>query len=261
MTVDSVELVVETPYIWRARRPDARHRLICFPHAGAGAGAYAEWADLLPPEIELVAVQLPGRQNRIMEDPFTETGPLVRVLAQALRPVLDGSYAFFGHSCGAVMAYELTRVLRGRGAAGPDHLFFSAQPAPRLFDQVPRLHDLTDDEFREQVAELGGLDPEIAEDEDVMDALLPTLRADFEMWEQHPVADGEPLDIPITVLSGREDPRAPGTTVEGWREHTTGPFHAEYYPGGHFYFLDAAAEVVGFLGQSLLAPSMTGRVS
>lgn len=123
MTVQSTELVSETPYIWRARQPGSRHRLICFPHAGAGATTYAEWAPALPAEIELVAVQLPGRQNRIAEEPFTEVGPLVSVLTHALRPVLSGSFSFFGHSCGAALAFELAKALRaetsGSGAAVP----------------------------------------------------------------------------------------------------------------------------------------------
>src|SRR5690348_9837799 len=104
MTVDTAHLAVESPYIWRARRTDRRHRLICFPHAGASAGVYADWVDLLPPQIELAAVQLPGRMNRIAEPPVTELAPLLKVLPVALRPILDGSFAFYGHSGGAILA-------------------------------------------------------------------------------------------------------------------------------------------------------------
>src|SRR2546423_498209 len=176
--LENRELVPESPYIWRARNPGHSHRLICFPHAGAGAAAYAEWAYLLPPEIELVAVQLPGRQNRIAEEPFSDAGRLITVLTHALRPVLDRPFAFFGHSGGAALAYELAKALRRRGAvARPERLFLSARPAPDVTG-IRQLHDLPEDEFRAEVLALGGVDPEIAADEDVMSALLPLLRAD-----------------------------------------------------------------------------------
>ncbi|WP_240436508.1 thioesterase II family protein [Streptomyces sporangiiformans] len=258
MPLESQELAPESPYIWRARRPGATHRLICFPHAGAGAPAYADWAELLPPEIELVAVQLPGRQNRIAEDPFTEVGPLIGVLTHALRPVLDGSYAFFGHSAGATLAYELARALRARGSRGPEHLFLSAQPAPGA-SEVRRLHELSDDDFRAEILKLGGIEPEIAEDDDVMESMLYTLRADFTLWERHRLEPGAPLDCPITVLSGESDPRAPLHEVKRWRDHTTGEFGTEFYPGGHFYFLELSSEVVSLIGRKVLTPATNRR--
>ncbi|MEV7618397.1 alpha/beta fold hydrolase [Streptomyces sp. NPDC089799] len=260
LPLDNQELVPETPYIWRAKRPEQTHRLICFPHAGAGAAAYQEWVPLLPPQIELVAVQLPGRQNRIAEEPFTEVAPLVTVLGHALRPVLDGPYSFFGHSGGASLAYELTRALRARGARGPEQLFLSAQPAPGE-SGLARLHDLTDEELTAEVVSLGGVDPEIAEDEDVMESLLFTLRADFALWELHEHVDGPPLDLPITALTGKEDPRAPLEHVERWRDFTTGAFGTELYPGGHFYFLEEPADVVAHIAGRILTPATHGRTA
>jgi surfactin synthase thioesterase subunit len=254
MPLDHLELAPETPYIWRARRPGATCRLICFPHAGAGAGAYSEWAALLPPQVELAAVQLPGRQNRIGEDPFTDVGPLLDVLVHALRPVLQGRYAFFGHSAGATLAFELARALQARGSRGPEQLFLSAQPGPGP-SRVRRLHELDQEAFRTEILALGGIDPEIAEDEDVMDAMLYTLRADFTLFERHRLQPGAVLDCPITVLCGEQDPRAPLAEVQRWREHTAGAFRAEVYPGGHFYFLDSPAEVVSLIGAALAAPS------
>ncbi|MCT7357367.1 thioesterase domain-containing protein [Streptomyces sp. 15-116A] len=262
MAVEFPELVAETPYVWRASRGGAhRHRLICFPHAGAGAGAYAEWAGLLPPEIELAAVQLPGRQNRIAEDPVTEVGPLVRVLTQALRPVLDGSFSFFGHSGGAVLAFELARALQDRGGPRPRHLFLSAQPAPGSGGRVRVLHDLTDEELTAEVVRLGGIEPEIAEDEDVMASLLPTLRADFDLWEHHRIVPGPRLRSPITVFGGTDDPRAPLDTLDGWREQTDGAFTSRFFPGGHFYFLGRAAELIDHMSRAVLEPETAGAVA
>ncbi|WP_330299312.1 thioesterase II family protein [Streptomyces sp. NBC_00503] len=252
------ELAPETPYIWRARRPGATRRLICFPHAGAGAPAYADWVDLLPPEIELVAVQLPGRQDRLAEDPFTEVGPLVEVLTHALRPVLDGSYVFFGHSAGATLAYELARALQARGSRGPEHLFLSAQPAPGE-SEVRLLHELSDEEFRAEIVALGGIDEEIAEDDDVMESMLYTVRADFTLWERHRSEPGAPLDCPVTVLCGESDPRAPLDEVKRWADHTTAEFAAEFFPGGHFYFFESASEVVSLIGRKILTPATNRR--
>lgn len=255
------ELIAETPYIWRAKRGDHRHRLICFPHAGAGAGAYAEWAALVPPEIELAAVQLPGRQNRIAEDPVTAVGPLVKVLTQALRPVMDGPFSFFGHSGGAVLAFEVARALHAKGGPRPGRLFLSAQPAPGTAGTVKQLHDLTDEDLAAEVVRLGGIEPEIAEDEDVMDALLPTLRADFDLWEHHEVGPGPRLSTPITVLSGALDPRAPRETLDAWREQTDGAFDVRLYPGGHFYFLHDPSELVRDISHELLEAEKAGSVS
>jgi medium-chain acyl-[acyl-carrier-protein] hydrolase len=234
--------------------------LICFPHAGAGAAAYADWAGLLPPEIELIAVQLPGRQNRIAEEPFNEAGALVTVLTHALRPVLDSPFAFFGHSGGAALAYELTKALRFRSRRGPEHLFLSARAAPDE-NGLRQLHDLPEHEFRAEVLALGGIDPEIACDEDVMSALLPLLRADFGLWERHTPTPDTPLDCPITVLCGESDPRAPLPSVDRWRAYTTAEFSTQIYPGGHFYFLESPTEVVSFIGRKMLGPAINRRIA
>ncbi|MFI6084257.1 thioesterase II family protein [Streptomyces sp. NPDC051217] len=251
MSVLSPELVGETPYVWRARQPGSRHQLICFPHAGAGATAYANWAPLLPPEIELVAVQLPGRQDRIAEEPFSEVGPLISVLTHALRPVLGGSFSFFGHSCGAALAFELAKALRAKGRPGPERLFLSAQPAPDA-TRIRQLHDLPEDEFRAQMIALGGIDEEIAGDEFVMDSLLSVLRADFRLWERHRAAPEAPLDCPITVLAGDSDPRAPKETVGEWRKQTNAEFSTHFHPGGHFHFLDSPGDVVSLIARQTL---------
>lgn len=257
--LESQDLVPESPYLWRARKATATHRLICFPHAGAGAAAYADWAPLLPPEIELLAVQLPGRQNRIAEEPFTDTAPLITVLTHALRPVLDGPTAFFGHSGGAALAYEVAKALRAKNRRGPSELFLSARPAPDVTGEVKRLHELPADEFRAEVLSLGGIEAEIAADEDVMDSLLPLLRADFGLWERHTPTPDVPLDCPITVLCGADDPRAPLSTVDRWRRYTDGEFATKIYPGGHFYFLESTAEVVSFLADTMLTAATNRR--
>ncbi len=245
------DLLVETPYVWRARRAAPRWRLFCFPHAGAGASFFAEWAGLLPPEIELLALQLPGRQFRISEKPFTEVEPLVRTLVHALRPYLGGRTAFFGHCGGAVLAFELTRALHEAGAPGPDHLLLSGQRAPGLPAAAPDLHGLPDAEFIAELVELGGTEAEVAEGE-LMRDMLPELRADFRLWEEYEPKSEPSVGVPITVLAGRDDPRTPADTLDAWRDHTTASFRQRLFEGGHFYFREGTPELVSVITDSLL---------
>ena len=137
-------------------------------------------------------------------------------------------------------------------------MFLSAQAAPDAA-RVKQLYDLPDDEFRAEVMALGGIAPEIADDPDVMAVLMTALRADFDLWERHRWAPAAPLDCPITVLCGESDPRASRASVALWKACTTAEFSAQFYPGGHFYFLSATADVVSFIGQKMMR-STTNRV-
>lgn len=251
-TSPSRGLIPESRYIWRAANPGHRYQLVCFPYAGASATAYSDWVDLLSDEIELIAIQLPGRQNRIAERPFSETGPLVSAVFHALGPVLDSEVAFFGHSCGALLAFETARLLQARGRRGPEHLFLSAQSPPCVPHQK-MLHELPDAEFKEAIQALGGVAAELAADEVIFNDLLPLVRADFGLWERHQSRPGPPLSCRITALGGRSDPVAPPHAIEQWHRYTTAGFTVRAYPGGHFYHLDTTAELVGYLGERMLS--------
>ncbi|MFD6157248.1 thioesterase II family protein [Nocardia sp. NPDC060256] len=247
MVVHNCGLIPESPYFWCARRPEVRGRLICFPHAGAGASSYADWVAWLPDDIELVAVQLPGRQDRVAEEPFTEVEPLVRAVAEGIAPILDRPFAFFGHSTGAALAYEVAKELRAQEQSGLGHLFLSGQPSPGV-RAGKELYRLPDDAFRKELVQLGGINAEIAADEYVMSAVLPVVRTDFVLWEPHLSKPDTPLDCPITALVGTTDPRAPEESMRGWREQTTATFAMRRFTGGHFYFMDSLADLVSFVG-------------
>ncbi|MGW6980355.1 thioesterase II family protein [Streptomyces sp. NPDC054932] len=253
-------LIAETPFVRRARRANRRIRLFCFPHAGAGASAFAAWPALFPPEVEIVAVQLPGREDRVGEPHPASVDAAVRTVAVALRPYLQGPYAFFGHSGGALLAFELARALRKRGTR-PGHLFLSGQPAPGTDLAGPPLHGLSDEDFGAALRDLDGTSDGVFTDPELMKLLLPTLRADFTLWENHRHRPGEPLDVPITALGGDTDPRAPVSGLHAWEEQTTGPFSVEVFPGGHFYLNDSEAELTSMLGSTLLGrePAYAGQ--
>ncbi|MGW2618052.1 thioesterase II family protein [Streptomyces sp. NPDC001500] len=244
-------LIAETPLVRRARRANRRVRLFCLPHAGAGASAFAAWPGLFPPEVEIVAVQLPGREDRVGEPHPASVDVAVRMVAVALRPYLQGPYAFFGHSGGALLAFELARALRKRGTQ-PQHLFLSGQSAPGHDLAAPELHRLSDDDFRAALRSLDGTSEGVFGDPELMKLLLPTLRADFTLWENHRHRPDQPLSVPITALGGDTDPRAPVSGLRAWQEQTTGAFSVEVFPGGHFYLNDSEAELAAILGGTLL---------
>ena len=232
-----------------------RHRLICFPHAGAGASYYVGWPALLPPEIDVIAVQLPGREDRFRERPFTRAQPLLSELQLALRPYLQGSFSFFGHSGGALLAYELARVLHERRRAVPVHLMLSGQLAPGVPNGLPLLHALPDAEFRAAVRALGGLPEEVFGDDDLMDLVLPSLRADFALWETCQFPDRTAVPSSITVLAGDADDRAPTAKLAEWRRHTTGNFEIALFEGGHFYLSGPNKALLSTVSSILLCPA------
>ncbi|MFI5800316.1 thioesterase II family protein [Streptomyces sp. NPDC051677] len=253
-------LTAETPFVRRARRTNRRVRLFCFPHAGAGASAFAAWPALFPPEVEIVAVQLPGREDRVGEPHPPSVEAAVRTVAVALRPYLQGPYAFFGHSGGALMAFELARALRKRGTQ-PRHLFLSGQSAPGHDTPAPELHRLSDDDFSAALLGLDGTSDGVFTDPDLMKLLLPTLRADFTLWENHRHQPDRPLPVPITAFGGDTDPRAPVSGLQAWEEQTTGAFSLQVFSGGHFYLNDSEAELTMIIGSTLLGrePANAGR--
>ena len=227
--------------------PGARMRLFCFPYAGGGASIYYSWPRALPPEVELCSVQLPGRESRLMETPYAAMPELVEKLYEVLLPFFDRPFAFFGHSNGAIMAFELTRLLRRRGKPMPLHFFPSGRPGPQIPDPNPPIHALPEADFHRELRRFKGTPEEVLQNAEIMQLITPMLRADFSLSETYRYTPEPPLDLPISAYGGRTDDEVSEEEVSGWREQTTAAFEQHMFPGDHFFIngdRDAVLEVL-----------------
>lgn len=219
--------------------PHASLRLFCFPYSGANAAIFATWADVLPAAVEVCPVQLPGRGMRLGEPPYTALDPLVEATAHALLPYCDKPFAFFGHSMGALVSFELARYLRAAHGLQPVHLLASGHSAPQLPDRDPPLHTLPEPEFEAKLRELNGTPPEVLEHTELRQLLFPILRADFAVCGTYSYRPDAPLDCSITALGGLQDPQVRRADLEAWREQTRATFVLRMFPGDHFFLQSA----------------------
>jgi medium-chain acyl-[acyl-carrier-protein] hydrolase len=244
-----------TPDPWMVRltpKPAARLRLFCAPCAGRGASLYRRWPEFIDGEVELCAIQLPGRESRLREPPFTNMAEAVDRAAEALECYLDVPFALFGHSMGAIFCFELVRRLRNRYGIAPMHLFVSARRAPQWPDPLPPLRGLPDSRFIAEIRRrYNGIPREVLADQELMALLLPVLRADVQMLETYVFEPGPPLDCPITAFGGTEDSDLRMEELEGWSEHTNEGFGTRLFSGDHFFVHSAAKKVVETISRNL----------
>ncbi len=226
--------------VWIAHRKpqlEARLRLFCFPCAGGSAIAYRPFVDDLAEVADVCPVELPGHGIRYSERMLvTQMAELVEMLAMGLALEMEeGPFAFFGHSMGAEVAFELARWLRREGIPGPVYLFASSHRAPQLPNPEATRHLLADPELAEYMKELGGTPPEILAHPEFLDMLLPLLRADLTLLNTYVYYEEPPLEVPILALGGTGDRMLTRNQLEPWKVQTTGDFGVQMFPGGHFY--------------------------
>jgi medium-chain acyl-[acyl-carrier-protein] hydrolase len=228
---------------WPTRRPSVAWRLFCFPYAGGGTALFRDWPSLLPPQIELCTIAAPGREARFGEPAPRQVAEWVDGLFPELETAIDRPFALFGHSLGALVAFELARRLRERRARQPDHLFVSGCRAPQLPRSKPPTHDLPTPAFREELRRMNGTPPEVLAHPELLELLEPLLRADFAAAETYSYAEAPPLEVPILAFGGDRDPEVSQADLGAWSEQTTAAFGAFTFPGDHF-FLGAAKRAV-----------------
>jgi surfactin synthase thioesterase subunit len=211
-----------------APRLRPRLRLFCLPFAGGNAGAFRALAERLPPWVQLCAVQLPGRQRRMHEPPFTKMEPLVDALEAALKPFFGAPFAILGNCTGSLIGFELAR------RHPPAHLFVSSCRAPQLPDEDPPLHALDEKRLRAELDRMGGTPPEVTAHPELLQLLLPVLRSDFEVAEGYLYREGPPLECSVTAFLGEDDAVVTPAQVDGWRAQTRGRFARETVGGDHY---------------------------
>ncbi len=236
--------------------PQASSRLFCFPYAGAGASIFHNWAKKLPREMELCAIQLPGRESRIRETPLNRLKDVVTILVPLLKPYLDRPFAFFGHSMGALLSFELARELRRQNYPLPFHLFVSGRNAPQLLDLQPPIHRLPDPQFIEKIKEFNGTPDSVWQDTKLMEQFLPVLRADFAILETYFYGNEAPLDCPITAFGGLEDGQVSETKLGAWNKQTKAEFNLQMFPGDHFFLHSREQELLQALSTQLEQKSL-----
>ncbi|GHJ55041.1 hypothetical protein Nm8I071_43480 [Nonomuraea sp. TT08I-71] len=238
-------------------RPQAPVRLFCLPYAGAGASAFRRWQEAIGPDVEVLPVQLPGRENRINEDPRFD----VAEVAEAIAARADRPYVLYGHSMGGRLGFEVVRELRRTGGPLPLRLYVGGARAPHvtapgLFDGLSRADD---EELLRRLADGGGLPAELFAHPELVELLLPLLRADFGRVDGYRYVPGEPLPVPIVAFSGRDDRAVTREQNAAWAEHTAAGFTLHELAGGHFFLHDQLPELLALIRADLTGAAQTTR--
>jgi surfactin synthase thioesterase subunit len=227
-------------------------RLFCFPYAGGSSVLFRTWGSAFHPSIAVCPAHLPGRERRLTENPYTSLQSLVEAAAEAITPYLDLPFAFFGHSMGALISFELARHLRRLHKPLPRHLFLSGRSAPQLGIHDEVTYNLPANEFAQELRRLNGTPREVLEHQELMELMIPLLRADFEICQTYRDTQEPPLNCAITAFGGLDDPDATEELIAAWREQTTSSFRLCMMPGDHFFVHSAQHQILRVLSEELL---------
>ncbi len=225
-----------------------RITLVCVPFAGAGASFFHPWRALVSDRTTVLAVELPGREGRLLETPYRDVRDAAAGLHEDIVAAAGAGarLVFFGHSLGAVLAYELVHLLGGRDDVRVERLFVSGSPGPWT-QREQRATGLPDEEFLARVEVFAGFRHEALDNPQMRELILPTLRADCEMHEDYLPSTDEPVSVPIRSLRGSDDGLVTGAQAREWRDATTGDFRCTELSGGHMYLVDRAQEIVSLI--------------
>jgi medium-chain acyl-[acyl-carrier-protein] hydrolase len=225
--------------------------LFCFPYAGGGQPIFRRWQEGTSDDVEVHAVELPGRGRQFATPAARRIDVLVDAVLDGIEPLMHRRFAFFGHSMGALLSFEVARALQARHRVEPLALYVAAQPAPHLPSRQSVLHELSDAALRAELRRIGGTPLEVLSNDEFMALLLPTLRADFEVCETYNYAPSPPLCCPIVAYGGSEDAEVSEEDLQAWAELTTGAFALAMLPGGHFFIDDNRQALLAALDASL----------
>ena len=230
---------------------DAKLRLFCFPYAGGRASTFSAWSKSFTSNIEICPIELPGHGYRIAEYPFNRLKPLTMELARSILPCLDKSFAFFGHSMGGLISFELAHLLREKYNLSPVHLFISGCRAPQVQISEPPIHHLPEPEFLNELHSLNGTSEGLLKNAELMELFLPILRADFAAIETYIYTSKPRLNCPITVFGSLQDLEVSCEDLEAWRKQTDANFSIQMFQGDHFSIRSAQSLLLQFLDREL----------
>jgi surfactin synthase thioesterase subunit len=257
----SIEHVPDDEGLWLRRFKPADHagnHLICFPHAGGSAAFFLPVARPLALAVDVLAVQYPGRQDRRAEPCLVDIASLADHVSRALDSSLDRPLTLFGHSMGALVAFEVARRLQRDHPGQPAHLFASGRCAPTRYREES-VHLRDDDGIIAEVRSLGGTDARVLDDRELREMALPAIRGDYTAVETYRYVSGDPLRCPVTVLVGDQDPCVTLEEAMDWEKQAPeGGFALKVFPGGHFFLVSQVAEVLAVLSDHLTPATGTG---
>jgi len=236
-------------------KADAVLRLFCFPYAGGGASIFRNWFQYLPDEVEVIAIRPPGRENRFNEAPISSLPTLVELLYTNILPLLDKPFIFLGHSNGALTCFELARLLETRQGPTPDKVILSAKCPPHIPSPSKSISHLSDAEFIAELQNINGTPEEILQNVEVMEVLLPLLRADFALSENFVHKNNTPLKSETILFHGMKD-RFSKEEISSWQDLLVKPFRLFEFSDGHF-FIDSQRQQFLSLVDQLLEEHLT----
>lgn len=241
------------PGTWIRRYHDApgsKVQLVCFPHAGGSASFFFPVAKALSPAVEVSAVQYPGRQDRRNEPNIDNLPGLADAIFPAVRPLADRPLAFFGHSMGAILAYEVALRLEKDGAPPLTRLFASGRRAPSRYREE-NIHTKGDAGIIAELRRLSGTNSDLLGDPETLEMILPAIKSDYKAVETYEHTPGRTVSCPVLAVIGDSDPKVSTDEAKAWSEHTTGPFDLRTLPGGHFYLVEQAPQVIKLISDDL----------
>lgn len=227
-----------------------KYVMFCFPFAGGGAGAFNSYIHYFKSDISVCPIQLPGREEKIMDAPYTDMNDLVRDLLLEIREYKENKIILFGHSMGAKIAYEVAKELESEDCP-VKLLIVSGNTVPHIPEPNP-IHHLPDEEFERELGRFSGTPKEVLENKELLKFFLPMLKADFTMIERYCLEKVIPLQCPILGLGGTLDKEADKTSMDKWREYTKNSFNLFMFEGGHFFIKDKQKEVCNTILKAII---------
>ncbi len=243
---------VKSCVIYPKPNPQSRMRLFCFPYAGGTAAVFRNWPQYLPSDIEMCAIQYPGRGSRLAEPLGEDVVDVMNAIYDDLQPLLKKPFAFFGHSMGALVSFEFARRLQREEQPGPFQLFVSGCSAPHVKLFKEPTYDLPEPEFIAELRRLQGTPGEVLDNAELMQLMMPIIRADFKASQTYKYDPGPPLECSIRAFGGLKDEMVPREKVEAWSEHTRGSFRAQMLPGDHFFLNTSQSLLTRIIAQELI---------